>query len=60
MMNMAGMIMAYLIMKVVAMQKLEGVYDEIRELEKKIDDYGYNALKFGQPHLIENCNKHVE
>lgn len=44
----------------VAMQKLDGVNAEIRELEKKIEDYGYNALKFGQPHLIENCNKHVE
>lgn len=31
----------------VAMQKLEGVYTEIREFEKQIEDKGYNAQKFG-------------
>lgn len=43
-----------------AIKKLEAVYDEIDDIEKKIEDLGFNAKKFKEAHLIEGCNKHVE
>jgi len=43
-----------------ALVKLDGVYSEIKDLEIKIENYGYTAMKFGNPNLIEGCNKQVE
>jgi dynein heavy chain, axonemal len=40
--------------------KLEAVYDEIKEFEDKIVDYGYNAAKFGNAGLIDQPKKQVE
>ena len=36
-----------------AQKKLSGVYEEIVVFEERIEDYGYNATKFGAPELIE-------
>lgn len=37
--------------------KLEGVKDEIKALEQKIEDYGFNCKKFGSPDAINNSIK---
>jgi len=42
-----------------AVQKLKDVRVEIADLEKKIEDYGFNAQKFAQSGLIENCKVQV-
>jgi dynein heavy chain len=39
---------------------LGGVDDEIKKFELKIEDFGYNSDKFGQPDLITNSQKSVE
>lgn len=33
----------------VALEKLGGVFGELKVFEDKIDDYGFNAAKFGNP-----------
>jgi dynein heavy chain len=43
-----------------ALTKLEAVYSEINDLNVKISNFGYTAEKFGNPNLIDNCNKQVE
>lgn len=43
-----------------AQEKLNGVFDEIAEFEKKIEDYGFVTRKFGNPNLIDNAIKQVE
>lgn len=43
-----------------AQEKLNGVFAEISDFEKKIDDYGYVAQKFGNPNLIDNAVKQVD
>lgn len=40
-----------------ALTKLEAVYAEINDLNVKIGNFGYTAEKFGNPNLIDNCNK---
>lgn len=42
-----------------AVQKLKEIRVEVAELDKKIEDYGFNSLKFNQPGLIENCKVQV-
>lgn len=41
-------------------QKLGGVHDEIVVFEDKIEDYGYNAGKFGASELIESSISSVD
>lgn len=43
-----------------AQKKLSGVGSEILVFEENIDDYGYNAQKFGAPELIEQSVSMVE
>jgi hypothetical protein len=35
-----------------ALEKLDGVFDELRTFENGIADFGENAAKFGNPDLI--------
>jgi len=44
----------------IAIEKLGGVFDELKVFEDKIDDYGDNAKKFGNPDLINKAIKDVE
>jgi dynein heavy chain len=46
--------------KEMAVEKLSGVFSEIAEFETKISDFGYVAVKFGNPNLIDNACKQVE
>jgi dynein heavy chain len=43
-----------------ALQKLDGVFDELKSFENQIDDYGDNASKFGQPDKIDKAVKDIE
>lgn len=43
-----------------ALVKLDAVYSEIKDLETKIENFGYTATKFGNPNLIDGCNKQVD
>lgn len=43
-----------------AIEKLGGVFDELKVFEDKIEDYGDNAKKFGNPDLINKAIKDVE
>jgi hypothetical protein len=42
-----------------ALQKLDGVFDELQVFENKIKDYGENAAKFGNPELIQKAIKDI-
>lgn len=44
----------------IAIEKLGGVFDELKVFEDKILDYGDNAKKFGNPDLINKAIKDVE
>lgn len=44
----------------VAIEKLNGVFDELKVFEDKIEDYGDNAFKFGVPDLINKAVKDIE
>ena len=44
----------------VALEKLGGVFDELKVFEQKIEDYGENAKKFGNPDLINKAVKDIE
>jgi dynein heavy chain len=43
-----------------AIEKLGGVFDELKVFEDKIEDYGDNAKKFGNPDLINKAVKDIE
>lgn len=43
-----------------ALVKLDHVYSEIQDLETRIENFGYTATKFGNPNLIDGCNKQVD
>lgn len=43
-----------------AIEKLGGVFDELKVFEDKIEDYGDNARKFGNPDLINKAIKDIE
>jgi len=43
-----------------AKEKLAQVSEEIKGFEEKIEDYGYNALKFGSPDIMQNSIRQVE
>jgi len=43
-----------------AIEKLGGVFDELKVFEDKIDDYGDNAKKFGNPDLINKAIKDID
>jgi len=45
---------------VVALEKLNGVFDELAVFEEKIKDYGENAKKFGKPEIIHKAIKDVD
>lgn len=40
-----------------ALEKLNGVYAEVAELEEKIANFGHTASKFGKPEIIDGCNR---
>jgi hypothetical protein len=44
----------------IAIEKLGGVFDELKIFEDKIEDYGTNAAKFGNPDLINKAIKDIE
>ena len=44
----------------VAIEKLGGVFDELKVFEDKIEDYGGNAKKFGTPDMINKAIKDIE
>ena len=44
----------------VALEKLDGVFDELKSFEDQIADYGDNAAKFGQPDQILKAVKDIE
>jgi dynein heavy chain len=43
-----------------AKEKLDGVFEELKEFEDKIADFGDNAFKFGKPELINKAVKDIE
>jgi dynein heavy chain len=43
-----------------AQSKLSGVHEEIVHFEEQIEEYGYNADKFGAPELIESSQASVD
>jgi len=43
-----------------ALQKLDAVYSEVATYEEKTSDFGFTAEKFGNPQLIDGCNKHID
>jgi len=43
-----------------ALEKLDGVFGELKVFEEKIADYGENAEKFGNPELIVKANKDID
>ena len=43
-----------------AFKKLSSIYDEIKIFDEKIEDLGYNSVKFGSPELIQNSVRSVE
>jgi dynein heavy chain len=43
-----------------ALEKLDGVFVELKVFEEKIADYGDNARKFGNPDLIQKAIKDIE
>jgi len=43
-----------------ALQKLDGVFDELKTFEDQIADYGDNAAKFGDPGQIGKAQKDIE
>jgi len=45
---------------ITALEKLDGVFGELGGFEEKIRDYGDNAVKFGNPDLIQNSVKMIE
>ena len=45
---------------IIALEKLDGVFDELKGFEDQIDDYGDNAAKFGQPDQILKAVKDIE
>jgi hypothetical protein len=44
----------------VALQKLDGVFDELKSFENQIVDLGDNATKFGHPDKIDKAVKDIE
>jgi len=44
----------------VALQKLDGVFDELKTFEDQIADFGDNAAKFGDPGQINKAAKDIE
>jgi hypothetical protein len=44
----------------VALQKLDGVFDELKTFEDQIADFGENAAKFGDPGQINKAAKDIE
>jgi len=45
---------------VTALEKLDGVFDELKSFEDQITDYGENAAKFGQPDQISKAVKDID
>lgn len=43
-----------------ALEKLDGVFDELHEFETKISDFGENAEKFGKPEMIQKAVKDID
>lgn len=43
-----------------ALEKLDGVFDELKVFEKRIEELGHNAAKFGNPESIEVPEKQVD
>jgi dynein heavy chain len=44
----------------IAIEKLGGVFDELKVFEDKIEDYGDNSRKFGAPDMINKAIKDIE
>jgi len=43
-----------------ALSKLDGVFAELKTFEEQIADFGENAMKFGNPDLIQKAVKDIE
>jgi len=43
-----------------ALEKLDGVFGELKVFEDKIVDFGENAVKFGHPEMINKAEKDIE
>jgi len=43
-----------------ALEKLDGVFGELKVFEDKIDDYGFNATKFGNPDQISKAIRDID
>ena len=43
-----------------ALEKLDGVFGELKIFEDKIVDFGENAVKFGHPDQINKAEKDIE
>ena len=43
-----------------ALEKLDGVFGELKVFEDKIIDFGENAVKFGHPEMINKAEKDIE
>jgi len=44
----------------IALEKLDGVFGELKVFEDKIVDYGDNAIKFGNPDQINKAEKDID
>jgi len=43
-----------------ALDKLDGVFGELKVFEDKIDDYGFNSAKFGLPEQINKAERDID
>jgi len=43
-----------------ALEKLDGVFGELKVFEDKIEDYGFNAAKFGYPDQINKAERDID
>jgi hypothetical protein len=43
-----------------ALEKLDGVFGELKVFEDKIVDFGENAVKFGNPDQIQKAEKDID
>jgi len=44
----------------IALEKLDGVFSELKVFEDKIVDYGQNAIKFGNPDQINKAERDID